>query len=595
MFDNIRRSLSAPAVVLALIAALATPAEDAAIWIGFILATIVLPPLLPLLSGLAPHRRGVTWRSHLRALRAELRLALVQSSLMLVFLAHQAWLMTDAIVRTLVRLYVTRRRLLEWVAAEQAALGPRPGVARFYQRMAGALVLGVMTVAVAWTWGRGTWPMATAFATLWFASPAVAFWASQSPRTASRRPLDKADAQSLRLIARRTWRFFETFVTPADHMLPPDNFQEVPEPVLARRTSPTNIGLYLLSTASARDLGWIGTLDAVDRLEATLSTMAGLARCRGHFYNWYDTADLRPLDPRYVSSVDSGNLAGHLIALANGCREWRSHVLAEPRRLAGVTDALELALEEARRLSKVRPLQSVTWRRLEDELARLASSLEQAEVAAGGAELRLADLSGQAAILMDAAREIAIETGDQTGADLQFWAEAVHGCIESHRRDLDAPSGSASGARLEALERLARSMAMSMEFDFLLDPDRLLLSIGYQVSDGALDPSCYDLLASEARLASFVAIAKGDAPARHWFRLSHTVTPAANGAALIRIARGHSPLNLGRRQQEALRSLLGWIEHWREDVKCGLAPTAGSLDKAEQALRAALASEGGDQ
>ena len=134
--------------------------------------------------------------------------------------------------------------------------------------------------------------------------------------------MSDADAQALRLTARRTWRFFETFVTPADNMLPPDNFQEDPSPAVAHRTSPTNIGLYLLSVVCARDFGWIGTGQAIERLEATLATMARMQRVRGHFYNWYDTRDLRPLEPRYISSVDSGNLAGHLIALANACREW---------------------------------------------------------------------------------------------------------------------------------------------------------------------------------------------------------------------------------------------------------------------------------
>ena len=143
--------------------------------------------------------------------------------------------------------------------------------------------------------------------------------------------MSDGDARALRLTARRTWRFFETFVTPADNMLPPDNFQEDPAPVLAHRTSPTNIGLYLLSVVSARDFGWIGTVEAVERLEATLATMSGMERFRGHFYNWYDTRDLRPLDPRYVSSVDSGNLAGHLIALANACREWRGSAARRTR------------------------------------------------------------------------------------------------------------------------------------------------------------------------------------------------------------------------------------------------------------------------
>ena len=533
MLDNLRRSLSAPAVVLALIAGWAMPLEEAAVWTGFILSTIVLPPLIPVMAEIAPRRPGVTLRSHVRALGAELRLALIQSGLMIVFLAHQAWLMGDAIVRTLVRLTVTRRHLLEWVPAAHAAFGPRPRVLHFYRRMSGALVIGAVAIAVAWFWGRQTWPLAAVFAGVWFASPAVALWASLSPRVLGRRPLAEADAHGLRLVARRTWRFFETFVTPADNMLPPDNFQEAPESVVAHRTSPTNIGLYLLSVACARDFGWIGTLEAVERLEATLATMARMAKHRGHFFNWYDTHDLRPLDPQYVSSVDSGNLAGHLIALANACHEWRTSSLAEQQRFQGVADALDLVRDEARRLRDLRKSQAVSWRRLDDEIGRLASGLLQASASGVGIEQRLAELSEQAAILADAVHQIVLEESDQAGADLQFWADAVRACIESHRRDLGAPRAASLEARLKSLEETARSTALSMEFDFLLDPDRLLLSIGYQASEGALDPRCYDLLASEARLASFMAIAKRDAPARHWFRLGRAVTGVANGAALI--------------------------------------------------------------
>jgi cyclic beta-1,2-glucan synthetase len=533
MLDNLRRSLSPPSVVLALIAGWAMPFDGATVWTVFILSTIVLPPLIPVIARTAPQRPGVTVRSHFRALRAEFGLGLVQSGLMIVFLAHQAWLMGDAIIRTLVRLTVTRHHLLEWVPAAYAAFSHRPRVWHFYRRMSGAFVIGAVAIAVAWFSGRGTWPLASVFAVAWFASPAVAFWASLSPRIGARRPLAEADAHALRLIARQTWRFFETFVTPADHMLPPDNFQEFPDPVVAHRTSPTNIGLYLLSAASARDLGWIGTLEATERLEATLSTMAGMARCRGHFYNWYDTRDLRPLDPQYVSSVDSGNLAGHLIAAANACRDWRRLPLAELQRLQGVADALDLTRDEARRLRGTSQSRSVIWTRFDGELARLASGLSRASAGGVSHEGLLADLSEQAAILVDTAREIAVEEDHHAGTDLEFWTEAVRACIESHRRDLDDLLTAALEARLKALEDAARSMALSMEFDFLLDPDRLLLSIGYRVPEGALDPSCYDLLASEARLASFLAIAKGDAPARHWFRLSHAVIPVGSGAALV--------------------------------------------------------------
>src|SRR5881628_1127683 len=177
---------------------------------------------------------------------------------------------------------------------------------------------------------------------LWVASPAVARWISVPRRTAALPRLAAADADALRLIARRTWRFFATFVGPDDHALPPDNFQETPSPVVAHRTSPTNIGLYLLSTVAARDFGWIGTLDAVERLEATLEAMNALERCRGHFYNWYDTKHCYALEPKYVSSVDSGNLAGHLIALAHACEEMIDRPRLDWSALAGIEDTAQL-------------------------------------------------------------------------------------------------------------------------------------------------------------------------------------------------------------------------------------------------------------
>src|SRR6185312_10897375 len=238
-----------------------------------------------------------------------------------------------------------------------------------YRRMAGAVIIAAVAVIIASAWGHGTWPLVLPFVALWIASPAIARWTSRSSLVASRPSMSQCDARALRLVARRTWRFFETFVTPADQMLPPDNFQEDPAPVLAHRTSPTNLGLYLLSVVSARDLGWTGTIDAVERLEATLSTMSQLAHFRGHFYNWYDTRDLRPLDPQYISSVDSGNLAGHLIALANACREWAGQPLTDERRLAGIADALELMREERDRLREGRRTQTATWRHLDEALA----------------------------------------------------------------------------------------------------------------------------------------------------------------------------------------------------------------------------------
>ncbi|MDG4603611.1 MAG: glucoamylase family protein [Defluviicoccus sp.] len=535
MIDNLRRTLSAPAAVLALVGGWALPFDDALVWTAFVLATIVLPTLIPVIGAILPHRAGITRDSHLRALGGDIRLAFTQSVLQVAFLAHQGWLMTDAIGRTLIRLFVSRRHLLEWVTAAQSTVGPRLDLFGFYRRMASALVIGVLALVVAWLSEQGAWPLAAAFSVLWIAAPAIARWASLSPLVAGRVLVSDADARTLRLTARRTWRFFESFVTSADHMLPPDNFQEDPLPVLAHRTSPTNIGLYLLSAASARDFGWIGTTEAVERVEATLATVSRLARFRGHLFNWYDTLDLRPLDPQYISSVDSGNLAGHLIALANALQEWGSHPLTAAMRLAGIADAVDLARAEAFGLDDGRRTQTVTWHQLDAALAALAAGTARSPVDGEDIAERLAVLATEAETMIDIARALASERGDALGADMLFWAGAIRRSIESHQRDLAqrADATTPLATRLLVQEETARATAMAMKFDFLFDRERKLLSIGYRVAEGTLDPNCYDLLASEARLASFIAIAKGDIPARHWFRLGRTVTPVAYGAALI--------------------------------------------------------------
>ncbi len=214
-------------------------------------------------------------------------------------------------------------------------------------------------------------------------------------------------------------------------MLPPDNFQEVPAPVIAHRTSPTNIGLYLLSAASARDFGWSGTIETVERLEATLSTMSAMARFRGHFYNWYATQDLRPLEPHYISSVDSGNLAGHLIALANAAREWRSLPPAAAMRLSGIADALELTRKEAVKLRDGRRAQTVTFGQLDDAIAGLAAGIAKARVQGPEIVASFQDLSAQAETMADIASALADERGDDIWRGLAVLGK---GDPEHHRQ-----------------------------------------------------------------------------------------------------------------------------------------------------------------
>jgi cyclic beta-1,2-glucan glucanotransferase len=534
MLDNLRRTLSAPASIAALLAGWMLPRHAAFAWTAFVVLALGVPALLPIFAAIVPRRAGINARSHVRALRQDIWLAASLSAFLITFLAYQAWLMLDAIARTLFRLFVSRRNLLQWITSAQSNLGTRLDLLAAYRRMSGGVLIATISTLLIGFLGSDAWGVAIPFVTLWLASPAIAVWISLSPRVAGHLPVSAVDARALRLVARRTWRYFETFVTADDHMLPPDNFQEDPRPVLAHRTSPTNLGLYLLAAVSARDFGWAGISETVDRLEATLATMSRLQRCRGHFYNWYDTRDLRPLDPQYVSSVDSGNLAGHLIALANTCREWHGASIASRTSGVGVVDALLLAREALHELpSEVRTNTTVCVH-FEHALDLLTAALAD-EAPAGDCAAEVERIAPMAATLTDIARALAGELGDDLATEILFWADAAKRSIESRQRDVSLTDEAIRSLqlRLAILETTVREMYESMRFDFLLDPARRLLSIGYRPADGTLDPSCYDLLASEARLASFVAIAKNEVPARHWFRLGRAATPVGHGAALI--------------------------------------------------------------
>ncbi len=542
MVDNLRRTLSAPTMLLALLAGWLMAPTAASIWTMFVVMTIVLPTLLPVLATALAPRPGVKAISHLLAIGTDLWLSLMQVLLVMTFLAHQAWLMCDAITRTLFRVFVSRRHLLEWVTAAQAQTSFRPNLGGLLTRMWMSPVLALVAIGLTTTTGQGAWLIALPFACLWAAAPLIAHLVSRSPKVAGRVGVSAADQQVLRLIARRTWRYFETFVTADDHMLPPDNFQEIPRPVLARRTSPTNIGLYLLCVVSARDFGWIGLRDAIGRLEATIATLHRMQRYRGHFYNWYDTSDLRPLEPLYVSTVDSGNLAGHLIAVANACRQWSQGSAPEVPTLDGVRDAVALAQLAFDAMPEHGCRTTTPGREVGISLMRITECLGSTPLRANDTsridQQHAIELAPLITSLVQSVRTLAADSADAECEELVFWVNAAQQSIVIRITDglpvvADTPPDAQLSRRLDALADTTRHFALSMEFGFLFDPRRKLLSIGYRAADGTLDPGCYDLLGSEARLASFFAIAKCDVPTQHWFRLGRAVAPVAHGAALI--------------------------------------------------------------
>jgi len=536
MLDNLRRSLLAPSALVALVSCWLLSWPGSAVGVAFLVGAVAVPAFLPAFYAVVPRRSGVVFRNHLATLGAGALRSSAQALLTIAFLADAAWRMLDAVLRTLGRLYVTRRHLLEWTTAARQASGPQLGVAGSYRAMAGGTLLGLSAAATALALAPASAPLVAPFAALWAVAPALAAWISRPPAPARSGAVPAADALELRLVARRTWRYFERFVTADDRHLPPDNFQEDPSPVVARRTSPTNIGLYLLSAVAARDFGWAGTAQTVARLEATLASVAALAHFRGHLFNWYATDDGRVLEPGYVSSVDSGNLAGHLIVVANACDEWVD-ALRAPGAHDGMADAHHLASEAlARRAVRGR-------HDGRDEAAgRLAQALGACGAALAAPDAPLATLRPLVDEVVDRASELP-EAADAPGGapgggsldDLTSWVDALQGALAGHEDDarLDAAGRSELNDRLRALAGTARAMALAMDFAFLLDPDRGLLSIGYALDESGLDPSCYDLLASEARLASLFAIAKGDAETRHWFRLGRAAVPAGSGSVLL--------------------------------------------------------------
>ncbi len=520
ILDNLRRSLVAPALSALLLAGWTVLPGSPLFWAGVVFA-VVAAQLLPLFARLLTGpRRAQSIPVFLRNLRNDAAIALAQAALTITFLAYHGFAAAHAIALTLVRLAFTRRRLLEWETAAASAtrtagLTGRRALRRYASEMAASPIAALLSAFVVAGVDSRALLVASPVLLLWLLAPGIGYWLSL-PAAARVQPLSAPERHMLRRMARKTWRFFETFVTEADAWLPPDNFQEDGAgPRIARRTSPTNIGLGLLSTLAAHDLGYIAADDLAERIDRTLTSLEGLERHEGHFLNWYDTATLEPLWPRYVSTVDSGNLAAALMTLSQGLRHAADEPQAPEQRLEGLADTADLLAEASWSQSAV------------NQAARAIASVARAETTAADAG-RLDALAAQLAEAWPGAGPV--DPGDPAG-DVTFWSRAVLDAVAR----LDAPPTDAK-QRLRALAARAACLADGMRFDFLYDRRRRIFAIGYRLADaegpGRLDASFYDLLASEARLASFVAIAKGDVPQHHWFHLGRMVTNV-NGRAVL--------------------------------------------------------------
>jgi cyclic beta-1,2-glucan synthetase len=537
MIDNLRRSLMPIVWIAASIAGWTLlPFTQAAQWQALLVLSLFLSLTFGIVDSVVPREADATLKNHFAALARDVAFASAQVALKVVLMAHLAWSMGDAIIRTLYRLFVSRRHLLEWRTASQVAQSGASTLEGHYRSMGGALVIAAIGLAIPLSWGSTGSVIAAFFALFWAGSPAFAWLVSQSAETEDRLEVAPSDAAALRRIARRTWLYFETFVTGEHNMLPPDNFQETPTPVVAGRTSPTNIGVYLLSVVSARDFGWISLSETIDRLERTLTTMEKMDRYRGHLYNWYETQTLKPLQPPYISAVDSGNLAGHLIAVSSACGEWgaapAAHLQGDFQGIVDVVGILEEALEalpDDRR--PLRPLRQRLAERLEGMHRAVATILSEPETAS----IRTINLTVLAGDIRKLARALHDEIKTTASEELALWSGKLEKACEAHLADSHMEENLVGKlrAKLTDLRDRARKFAFEMEFSFLLRQERNLLSIGYRVDQHQLDEACYDLLASEARLTSLFGIAKGDLPTEHWFRLGRPVTEIGFSGALV--------------------------------------------------------------
>jgi cyclic beta-1,2-glucan synthetase len=611
IIDNLRRSLINPAALAFILAGWFLLPGSAFMWTALALSTFAFSIMTGAITALRAQRTAQYPETTARPVQQ----AALRALFGLIFLPHESLILIDAIATTLVRLTITRKRLLQWVtAAHTVSVFGRElkiKVARRVMRFAPVFGL-LMTLLAILIRPRILW-LALPFTIAWIISPYIAVRISQ-PITHTQKRTTPQQENSLRQLARSTWLYFEKFVGPDDHWLPPDHFQEEPLGLVAHRTSPTNIGLLMLSTLSAWDLGYIGPQELAVRLRNTLDGMDKLEKTRGHLLNWYDTRTLAPLPPRYISTVDNGNLAACLMTLRQGCLDvaqkpgirWeglvdtldllgatlhQSHLDMDANELRDVIAHLRNQADSLREATECNPqllkklfresrleleellakaietsaeqLDAETIRRISTWIERARHHLTQIQrdietlcpwslnMTRAPALFSQEDLRAELAAVWEKftssfvfnpplqdipkvcsralkALEKVISLLNDDEQDAVSWCESFAAQLENAQ--------SVSNALLEDLQVIrdrAEDYIQKMNFTFLYDPQRKVFHIGYNVDSGRLDTSYYDLLASEARLTSLLAIAKGDVPQNHWLHLARPLTQVNGGHALL--------------------------------------------------------------
>ena len=551
LLDNLRRSLVAPSLLALLVGGWLLAPGSAGFWTLLVAAVVFLPSLIGTAIELIRKPQDRDYLVHLLLTGKSAGRPLALALLTLLLLPYDALICLDAILRSGVRMLFTRRGLLLWQLRAYARRNARRTLGDFFAEMWIAPLLALLLALVLWQTRPLEWFFWAPVLLLWLAAPVVGWWISL-PLVPPLPDLSAQQRAFLRTSARRTWRYFARFVGPEDNWLPPDNFQEYPAAAIASRTSPTNIGMALLANLTAYDFGYICAGECLRLTENTLATMEKLERYHGHFFNWYDTHTLQPLHPHYISSVDSGNLVGSLLTLQAGLAELKDQPVLSNHALQGLQDTLQV-LAEHLPASPVPDL-AEKIRSLQDALDTRTVNGQPTTLAAADRLLEEIQRLGEA-LLAWLPADIDID------GELYSWVQAFDrqsSALSAELRMLvpeprsfstiprlselagvgvagkDARS-SAAAQRLKLIDDLVERCGQlaEMDFEFLYNTSSGLLCIGYDVGERRRDPACYDLLASEARLASFLLIAQGQLPQKHWFSLGRLLTSHGGAVSLV--------------------------------------------------------------
>lgn len=572
ILDNLRRSLVSLALFMLLLGCWLLEPAVPNFWAleVIVLVILFLPSILSALIELVKKPKERDWLAHILLTSKTANRAVFLGILSLVFLPYEAAISLDAIMHSAGRMLFTKRGLLQWHLPSYAIRNARKTLSDFCKEMWLAPIIAIMITSFfiieqsLFTYKSQVhqltlWAFSAPILLLWLVSPIIAWWISK-PLSIKAPDLTAQQHVFLQTSARRTWRYFAQFVAIEDNWLPPDNVQFYPTIAIASRTSPTNIGMGLLANLAAYDFGYITAGELLRLTDNTLSTMEKLERYHGHFYNWYDTRTLQVLRPQYVSSVDSGNLAGSLLTLQAGLAELKNQPVIADNTLQGLNDTLSLVAEFVPNLpakafeNKIRFLQKNL----------LETNMESQSKTLMSVSNLLLEIHQCAKKLIDT---LPIDVDKQ--GELYYWTHAFEHQSKSVLDELNLlmpaisiaatlnysdiptlaelannkseanisikPNITSVLQRVRDIDQLIQraSELAVMDFEFLYDTSTDLLSIGYDVGERRRDLSCYDLLASEARLASFILIAQGQLPQKHWFSLGRLLTSAGGEISLI--------------------------------------------------------------